>query len=69
MKQSRFPPGWDEERVRRVIANYEQQSEEEAVAEDEAAYESETETVMEIPNELVPTVRELIARHQADELN
>jgi hypothetical protein len=35
MKQSGFPPGWDAERVRRVLAHYESQSEEEAVAEDE----------------------------------
>ncbi len=60
-KENRFPPGWDEERVRRVIAHYEQQSEEEAVAEDEAAFEDQTQTVMEIPNELVPAVRKLLA--------
>ena len=35
MKQSRFLPGWDEERVRCVLEHYETQSEEEAVAEDE----------------------------------
>ncbi len=64
MRQSKFPPGWDEERVRRVIAHYEEQTEEEAVAEDEAVFEDQTQTVMEIPNELVPTVRGLIARHQ-----
>ncbi|MFQ5657437.1 MAG: hypothetical protein ACE5G5_07860 [Candidatus Methylomirabilales bacterium] len=62
-KGNRFPPGWDEERVRRVIAHYEQQSEEEAVAEDEAAFEDATQTVMEIPNELVPAVRKLLAEH------
>jgi hypothetical protein len=62
MRQSKFPPGWDEERVQRVLAFYESQSEEEAVAEDEAAFESPTETVMEIPIDLVPEVRELIAR-------
>ena len=38
MKQGTFPLGWDEERVRRVLAHYEQQTEEEAVAEDEAAF-------------------------------
>jgi hypothetical protein len=38
MKQSKFPPGWDSERVKRVLAQYESQSEEEAVAEDEAAF-------------------------------
>ncbi len=43
MKKSEFPPGWDEARVRNVVAHYEQQSEEEAVAEDESAYESPTE--------------------------
>jgi hypothetical protein len=64
MNQSKFPPGWDEERVRRVLAHYEEQTEEEALAEDEAGFEDQTQTVMEIPNELVPAVRELIAKHQ-----
>jgi len=58
MKQSRFPPGWDENRVREVPAHCELQNEEEAAAEDEAAYEDVTQTFMEIPNELVPRVRE-----------
>ncbi len=35
MRQNKFPPGWNPERVKRVLANYESQSEEEAVAEDE----------------------------------
>jgi len=64
MKENEFPPGWDEARVRRVLAHYEGQSEEEAVAEDEAAYESSTQTFVEIPNELLPAVRELIAKHE-----
>jgi hypothetical protein len=63
-KQSKFPPGWDEDRVRRVLSYYEEQTEEEAVAEDEAAFE-QSQTVMEVPLELVPVVRELIARHRA----
>lgn len=65
MKQSKFPPGWDEERVKQVLAHYESQTEEEAVAEDEAAFEATDQTVIEIPTELVPKVRELIAKHQA----
>lgn len=64
MKQTKFPPGWDEERVRRVLEYYEQQSDEEAVAEDEAAYESTTHTTMGVPVELVPAVRELLAKHR-----
>jgi hypothetical protein len=64
MKQSKFPPGWDEERVRRVLAHYEQQAEEEAVAEDEAAFEDSTQAVVEVPRELIPAIRELIAKHK-----
>ena len=63
MKESKFPRGWDETRVRRLLASYEAQTEEEAVAEDEAGVES-SETVMSVPHELVPQVRELIAKHQ-----
>ena len=65
MRQDRFPPGWDEERVRKVLAHYEKQTEDEAVAEDEAAIEESTQTVMEVPHELVPAIRELIAKHHA----
>ena len=65
MKKPEFPQGWDEERVRRVLEHYETQSDEEAVAEDEAAYESTTHTAMEIPVELVPQVRELLAKRRA----
>jgi len=48
-----------------VLAHYEEQTEEEAVAEDEAAFEDATQTVMEVPHELVPAIRELIAKHHA----
>jgi hypothetical protein len=64
MKRSKFPAGWDESRVRRVLKHYEQQTEEQAVAEDEAAFEDTAQTVMEVPRELVPTIRELIAKHK-----
>jgi len=65
MNQVRYPAGWDAERVRRVLEHYEAQSDEEAVAEDEAAYEATTHTAMEVPVELVPAVRELIAKRRA----
>ncbi len=63
-KQSKFPPGWNEERVHKVLAHYEEQTENEAVAEDEAAFENQTQTVMEVPNELVSAIRELIAKRK-----
>jgi hypothetical protein len=65
MTKGRFPKGWDEDRVRRVLAHYEEQSEEEAVAEDEAAFEDRAQTFMEVPKRLVPAIRELIAKQQA----
>lgn len=64
MKQSRFPEGWDQDRIGRVLAHYEQQPEDEAAAEDQASFEDQTQTVMEIPTGLVPAVRELIAKHR-----
>ncbi|MCK4340438.1 MAG: hypothetical protein KAY37_01780 [Phycisphaerae bacterium] len=63
MKPSRFPPGWDEERVRRVLDHYEGQTDDEALVEDEAAYEDRTQTLIEVPVELVNQVRELITKH------
>ncbi len=64
-RRNRFPPGWDEERVRSVLAHYEEQTEEEALAEDEAAFEDRTHTVMEIPVDLVPEIRKLLAGHKS----
>jgi hypothetical protein len=64
MKRTKFPKGWDEERVRQVLRHYDQQGEVEAVAEDEAAFEDPTQTVIEVPRELVPAIRELIAKHE-----
>ena len=64
MSHNKFPAGWDEERVRRVLASYSEQTEDEAVAEDEAGVES-GETVMNVPHSLVPIVRELIAKRQS----
>ena len=66
MKQRKFPPGWDEERVQRVLQHYEEQSEAEALAEDEASFDDQTQTAMEIPNKLIPIIRELIAKHQVE---
>jgi hypothetical protein len=65
MMRTRFPPGWDEDRVRRVLDRYAAQSDEEAVAEDEAASEATSETTMGVPVDLVPTVRDLIAKHRS----
>ena len=62
MSKNYFPDGWDENRVRKVLAHYDEQPEDEALAEDEAGVAS-SETVMSIPHDLVSQVRELIAKH------
>ncbi len=62
MSTPKFPPGWDEARVQRLIAHYEQLDNDAQVAEDEAAQETEGQTVMVVPTDLVPQIRELIAR-------
>ncbi|MFB1486641.1 MULTISPECIES: hypothetical protein [unclassified Thiocapsa] len=65
MKENSFPPGWNSKRVIRVLAHYETQTEDDALAEDEAAFEMNGQTMMEVPSELVPAIRELLARHKA----
>ncbi len=65
MSEQRFPPGWDEERVREVLSHYENQSEDEQFAEIEAARESQGITMMAVPTELAPEVRALIARNES----
>ena len=64
MKQQ-FPPGWDEKRVQRVLEHYENQTEEEAVAEDEAALRAKGQTVMIVPTEMVPKIRQMLERRGA----
>jgi hypothetical protein len=65
MSASHLPDGWDAARVERVLRHYDEQTDEEAVAEDEAASEPPTHTVMEVPVDLVPAVRALIAKRRA----
>lgn len=63
-KSNRFPPGWDETRVKDVLAHYENQTEDEAFAEIEAAADAKNVTLVAVPNELVPQVQALLARQK-----
>jgi len=63
-RKSDFPPGWNETKVQEILEYYEQQTDEEAVAEHEAALSRPDHTLMEVPTELVPAVREIIAEHE-----
>ena len=62
MTEQHFPPGWDEDRVKRLIAHYDATTEEEQVAEDEAAVgEQNGQTVITVPDALLPAIRQLLA--------
>jgi hypothetical protein len=64
MKQNKYPSGWNERKVRKVLKHYESQTEEQAIAEDEAAYELKDQTVMVVPKKLVPEITKLIAKRR-----
>jgi hypothetical protein len=64
-KLNRFPKGWNEARVREVLEHYESQTEEEALAEDEAVFRKRDYTVMVVPKGLVPAITKLVAQEIA----
>ncbi|MFH0948631.1 MAG: hypothetical protein V1833_06525 [Elusimicrobiota bacterium] len=57
---SNYPEGWNEKRVISVLKHYEKQNEFEAVSEDEASFELNDKTYIEIPKKLVTDVRKLL---------
>ena len=65
MKKQKYPPGWNAKRVKDVIEHYENQTEDEEDAEIEAALKAENTTLMDIPTDLVPKVRALLARRRS----
>jgi hypothetical protein len=61
MSEQKFPRGWDAARVQRLITYYDAQDEDAQVAEDEATYEAEGQSVVVVPADLVPAIRQMIA--------
>jgi hypothetical protein len=64
MKQAKYPAGWNERKVLRVLRHYESQTEDEAMAEDEAAFRAKGQTVIVLPNRLVPEITRLIEKRR-----
>jgi hypothetical protein len=60
--KTKFPSGWNEQRVRRLIKHYESQSPAAAASEDDALFDDRKHTFMQIPMRLVPAVRKLLGR-------
>jgi hypothetical protein len=65
MKDKRFPPGWDEARVHKVLAHSKNQTDDEQFAEIEAALNGKGITLTAAPTELVPEVRALLGRSES----
>jgi hypothetical protein len=61
----KYPRGWNEKRVREVAEYYENQTDEEHLAEIEAAQKDESITMMAVPTELVPKVAAMIAKKRS----
>ena len=64
MKKQKYPPGWNEKRVRKVIAHYENQTEQEEAEEIEQAVKDQNITMVAVPTSLVPKVLTLIQRRR-----
>ena len=61
-KKQELPRGWTEKRVRKLAEYYDNQTEDEQVAEIEAAWNADNVTMVAVPTELVPEVLRLLAR-------
>ena len=66
-KKNHFPKGWDQARVQRVLDYYENQTDDEAVAEIEAMFARPDETVIAVPRRMLPRVQSFVARLRASE--
>ena len=65
MKEQRFPKGWDEQRVKRLIAELDARTDEEWIAADEAdADDGTNQAVITVPAALLPEIRRLLASHK-----
>ena len=62
---NKYPRGWNRKKVQELIDHYDNQTEDEAVAEDEAAFNDPQQAVMLVPRALVPQVHRLLAAHRA----
>jgi hypothetical protein len=65
MNEQRFPAGWDEQRVKRLLAELDSRTDDEWVAADEAAAsEGDDQVVITVPAALLPEIRRLLAAHK-----
>lgn len=63
MSEQRFPKGWDQQQVEKLLAEQESMTEEEQVATDEAVIAKEERTMVSIPNQLLFAERKLLVNN------
>ena len=61
---NKYPKGWDRKRVEDLAEHYDDQKDDEAAAEDDRAFADSDETVVSVPKELLPEIREILAKHR-----
>ncbi len=66
MTEKQFPKGWNEDRVKNLITELDARTDEEWIAADELACETnEAQTLITVPTSLLPEIRRLIAAHKS----
>jgi hypothetical protein len=66
MKDQQFPAGWDEQRVKKLLADLDARTDDEWIAADEAAAAGEgDQAVITVPAALLPEIRRLLAAHKS----
>ena len=66
MNEQRFPAGWDEQRVKRLLSELDARTDEEWIAADEAATaDGDDQAVITVPTSLPPEIRRLLAAHKS----
>lgn len=65
VNEQRFPRGWNQQRVKRLIAELDARTDEEWTASDEAAAaDGGDQAVVTVPAALLPEIRRLLASHR-----
>jgi hypothetical protein len=59
---NRYPKGWNRQRVQALADHYENQSDDQAIAELDAAFEDERSAMIQVPLDLLPKVQKLLAK-------
>ena len=60
-----LPEGWDEERIRRIIEKYDRAASGHLLVSEARWRKRSDYALAEVPKELLPTIRKLIAKYEA----